>query len=58
MAIQTLLNAIKHWANQTFVAKNNKEEALELVADLGLVEPVTDENGDVYTDESGKVYIL
>ena len=58
MAIQTLLNAIKHWANQTFVVKNNKDEALELVADLGLVEPLADENGAVYTDESGKVYIL
>lgn len=58
MPMNTLLNAVKHWANQTFVVKNNKDEALELVADLGLVEPVTDENGDVYTDESGKVYIL
>ena len=58
MAIETLFNAIKHWTENTFVAKNNKEEALDMVVNLGLVEPVTDENGDVYTDESGKVYIL
>lgn len=58
MPTNTLINAIKHWANKTFVVKNSKDEALDMVVELGLVEPVTDENGAVYTDESGKVYIL
>ena len=35
-----------------------EDEALQLVVDLGLVEPLTDENGDIYTDESDNILTL
>lgn len=35
-----------------------EDEALDLVVDLGLVEPLTDNNGDIYTDESDNILVL
>lgn len=36
----------------------DEDDALELVVDMGLVEPVTDESGNVLTDENGILFSL
>lgn len=38
--------------------KPDEADALELVAETGLVEPMTDENGSIFTDENGAIYTL
>lgn len=40
--------------------KNKPDEntAMELAADLGLIDPVTDENGAIYTDKNGEILSL
>lgn len=35
-----------------------EEDALAIVADMGLVSPVTAEDGSIYTDENGVLYTL
>lgn len=34
------------------------ESALALVVETGLVDPVTDENGKIFTDKNGKIFVL
>lgn len=36
----------------------DEDDALELAVELGLVEPTTDESGNVFTDENGALYSL
>ena len=36
----------------------DENDAMELIADMGLIEPAADENGAVYTDENGVIYTL
>lgn len=38
--------------------KPNEKDALELVAEIGLVVPIADDDGNVYTDENGNIYTL
>lgn len=38
--------------------KPDENDALELVSEMGLVEPVLAEDGSVYTDENGVLYTL
>ena len=38
--------------------KPNEQDALELVAELGLVSPVASDDGSIYTDENGALYSL
>lgn len=42
------------------VLRNEIEEidAIEIAADMGLVSPITSEDGSVYTDENGVLYSL
>ena len=35
-----------------------EEDAVNMVAEMGLVFPVADEDGAVYTDENGDIYTL
>ena len=35
-----------------------EEDAIQIVADMGLVSPIAAEDGAVYTDENGDVYTL
>ena len=35
-----------------------EDDALELLAELSVVEPVTNENGAIYTNENGAIYVL
>lgn len=46
-------------SSMTFI-KNKPDEnaAMELAADLGLINPVADENGAIYTDIDGKILSL
>lgn len=36
--------------------KPDKDDALELLVETGLIEPIVDENGAIYTDENGNIY--
>lgn len=38
--------------------KPDEDAAIELAADLGLIDPVTDENGAIYTDKNGEILTL
>lgn len=38
--------------------KPDENDAMELIAEMGLIEPTVDENGAVYTDENGVIYTL
>ena len=40
--------------------KNKPDEfdALEIVAEMGFIEPVADENGNIYANENGNIYTL
>ena len=38
--------------------KPDENDALELVAEMDLALPTTDENGNIYTDENGNIYTL
>ena len=38
--------------------KPDENDALELVSELGLVEPVLAEDGSIYTDENGVLYTI
>ena len=42
------------------VLRNEVEEvdAIELVAEMGLISPVTADDGSIYTDENGVLYSL
>jgi hypothetical protein len=35
-----------------------EEDAIQIVADMGLVSPIAAEDGAIYTDENGAVYTL
>ena len=36
----------------------DENDAMELIAEMGLIEPTVDENGAVYIDENGVIYTL
>lgn len=36
----------------------DENDAMELISEMGLIEPAADENGAVYTDENGVIYTL
>lgn len=46
-------DTVLRWSNQM-----TEDDALELLADLNVVEPITNENGAVFTDENGAIYVL
>jgi hypothetical protein len=61
---EALLNSQADW-NQTdntkpdyIKNKPDENDALELVSEMGLAEPVFAEDGSVYTDENGVLYTL
>ena len=45
-------------ANDFIKNKPDESDALMLVVDMGLVQPIMNENGSLYTDENGNVYSL
>jgi hypothetical protein len=38
--------------------KPNEDDALELISEMGLVEPVLSEDGFVFVDETGAIYSI
>lgn len=38
--------------------KPDENDAIELVAEFGLIDPVADENGAIYTDKNGEILTL
>lgn len=38
--------------------KSTQNDALELLAEMGIAEPVADENGAIFTDENGIIYVF
>lgn len=35
-----------------------EDDALELLAETGIIDPITNENGAIFTDENGAIYVL
>lgn len=64
MVLQTIKKLLSLKADKTELATKidrsevEEEDALELVAELELVTPVTATDGSIYTDENGVVYSL
>lgn len=53
--MKTIINAIKIWIKQdAFTA----DDALNIVADIGAIEPLMATDGTVYTSPDGDIYIL
>lgn len=42
----------------TIARTMDENDALELLAEIGLIEPITDESGNILTDENGVLYAL
>ena len=59
-AAQTLTEEQKAQARENIDAAEylDKDDALELAVELELIEPTTDESGNVFTDENGALYSL
>ena len=53
--IETIISAVKLWVkNDAFVA----DEALDIVLDAGVVEPLRATDGTIYTTPDGVIFIL
>ena len=35
-----------------------EDEALEMITDMGIVEPITSSSGELYTDNQNRIYVL
>lgn len=61
---EAILNSQANWdetnpASASYIKnKPDEEDALELVTEIGLIDPITDENGAVYTDTNGVIYTI
>lgn len=53
--MSTKIYASQEWVEERLL---NENDVLDIVMDLGLVSPVVNENGMLYTDENGLVYSL
>ena len=61
LALQTLKKLLSFKADKDeviFRSEVEEEDAIQIVADMGLVSPVAAEDGAIYTDENGAVYTL
>ena len=57
--LKTLLEGTKHYVDSRINPLSvNSDDAIDLVAELGIVTPISDEDGSIYTDETGVIYIL
>ena len=53
--IKTIINAIKLWIKQDAFTS---DDALKIVADIGVVEPLMTADGTIYTSPDGDIYTL
>lgn len=61
LTLQTIKKLLSFKADRSEVilrSENEEEDAIELVANMGLVSPVVAEDGSIYTDENGALYSL
>ena len=61
LILKTIKKLLSFKADKSEVVFRNEieeEDAIELVAETGFVSPVAAEDGSIYTDENGYVYIL
>ena len=61
LTLQTIKKLLSFKADRSEVilkSENEEKDAIELVADMGLVSPVVAEDGSIYTDENGALYSL
>ena len=61
LVLQSIKKLLSFKADKTEVVLKNEieeEDAVELVVELGLVDPVAAEDGSIYTDENGVMYSL
>lgn len=61
LLLQTIKKLLNFKADKSEVIFRNEVEeadAIEIVMMAGLVDPATDENGSIYTDENGAMYSL
>lgn len=61
IALQAIEKLLSFKADKTEVVLRNEveeEDAIQIVADMGLVSPIAAEDGAIYTDENGDVYTL
>lgn len=61
LALQTLKKLLSFKADKDeviFRSEVEEEDAVQIVAKMGLVSPIAAEDGAIYTDENGDVYIL
>lgn len=60
--LQTIKTLLSFKADKTELAtkidRSELENSIELSAEMGLIEPVSADDGSIYTDENGVVYIL
>lgn len=57
-ALQSDWNQTDEKAHDFIKNKPDEMDALEIVAEMGLVDPVSAEDGSIYTDENGVLYTL
>ena len=64
LVLQIIKKLLSFKADKTEVATKidrsevEEEDAIQIVADMGLVSPIAAEDGAIYTDENGDVYTL
>ena len=57
-ALQSDWNQTDEKSHDFIKNKPDEIDALEIVAEMGLVDPVSAEDGSIYTDENGVLYTL
>ena len=55
--IGTILDGLKQYIDKKTVTAT-EEDTLNMLTELELIDPMTDESGALLTDENGAVYIL
>lgn len=57
--LRTILGGIKEWGERELASKNgNDDDELETVIELGLVEPIADNDNSLFIDKEGNIYVL
>ena len=61
--MQTFANGIKHYIDtreidEVQIPEKTAEEAMELLAEMGIVEPTVDENGSIFIEKNKVIYSL
>ena len=53
--METIIYAVKHWVrHDAFTA----DDALDMIFEMKVIEPLADTNGSVYTSPDGDIYTI